>query len=529
MENQRFLTIVAQDPTVRTAAGILTARIPVPGENLAPGPRGARVHVVDYDGGGKRFYLPPADWPVDPAGGGDLVRQPAFHAQNVYAIVMLVLTHFERALGRRVAWAFPSHQLKIVPHAFPCANAFYSRAHEALLFGYVRRPGDQPVFTCLAFDIVAHEAVHAILDGLRRSYSDPSGPDQAAFHEGFSDIVSLLAVLSLPEVVAQTLEGDRKTHRWRLRGTRLLRLAKELAQVVGEAGGRRPASLPPDPEWLNSTAYQAPHRRGEVLAAALLSAFLDVWEERSLLHGPGLSLPAARVAEEAAAIATALLAVTIKALDYLPPTDVRFGDFASAIATVPAVRLFAGSSLDAGQLAVRSLARYGIRPTSELPNAAWPIVEGSLSYRGLHLDSLQRDPEEVSAFLWANRTALALCPLADTRVQSVRPSLRIWPDGFAARETVAEYLRTLVIPAGELDKLGAAILKSAGMPPGERVKLVGGGVLIFDEYGRLRHHVSNSLLDGDRQTQRLRAFWEARLSPTPDGRETLPRRRWLIA
>ena len=51
----RKLTIVAQDPSVTDAEGnILTAEVDVPAEELAPGPWGYRVHVIDYDGSSAR-------------------------------------------------------------------------------------------------------------------------------------------------------------------------------------------------------------------------------------------------------------------------------------------------------------------------------------------------------------------------------------------------------------------------------------------------------------------------------------------
>src|SRR5688572_5881148 len=46
----RRITVIAQDPAVRDEGGnILMAQIDIPAEELAPGPMGHRVHVVDFD------------------------------------------------------------------------------------------------------------------------------------------------------------------------------------------------------------------------------------------------------------------------------------------------------------------------------------------------------------------------------------------------------------------------------------------------------------------------------------------------
>jgi hypothetical protein len=45
----RKLTIVAQDPAIRVGEKIVTTQVDVPAENLAPGPRGYRLHIIDYD------------------------------------------------------------------------------------------------------------------------------------------------------------------------------------------------------------------------------------------------------------------------------------------------------------------------------------------------------------------------------------------------------------------------------------------------------------------------------------------------
>ncbi len=127
----RKLRIIAQDPSVlATGPGnkILTAVIDVPFEPLLPGPWGHRVQVVDYNQSEGLYYLPTEqDFKEDQFSAKStaaLVANNHFHAQNLYAIVMHILTRFEKALGRHISWAFDCHQLKLVPHAFQNANAF---------------------------------------------------------------------------------------------------------------------------------------------------------------------------------------------------------------------------------------------------------------------------------------------------------------------------------------------------------------------------------------------------------------------
>ena len=117
----RPMRILVQDPSVKAEdGGILTASVPVPWEDVLEGPRGHRVHVVDYDATTQTLYEPaamPADATRLPSD-AEILNDPGFHARNVYALVMRTLARFEYALGRRVDWGFRAHQLKVVPHAF---------------------------------------------------------------------------------------------------------------------------------------------------------------------------------------------------------------------------------------------------------------------------------------------------------------------------------------------------------------------------------------------------------------------------
>ena len=49
-------------------------------------------------------------------------------------------------------------------------------------------------------------AVYAIIATAYASSTTESSPDQAAFHEGFSDIVSMLSIFSLPNIVEAMLD-----------------------------------------------------------------------------------------------------------------------------------------------------------------------------------------------------------------------------------------------------------------------------------------------------------------------------------
>src|SRR5688572_8605947 len=104
----REMTVIAQDPSVRTADGkrIVMSKVAVPAEILAAGPRGYRVHVIDYDSTTGRYHgehVLPATYEDEPAawktGAPSILDDYRFHAQNVYALVMKTLARFEFALG----------------------------------------------------------------------------------------------------------------------------------------------------------------------------------------------------------------------------------------------------------------------------------------------------------------------------------------------------------------------------------------------------------------------------------------------
>jgi hypothetical protein len=520
MSEHASFTIIARDPSVRVKGRILRASVEVPAEALRPGPGGARAQVIDYDATTRTLYQPGLEPHVDrfaTASDRTLLASPHFHAQNAFAIAMRTLGRFEQALGRPVEWAFGGHQIKIAPHAFEGANAFYSKQTEALLFGYFpARSGRGMVYSSLAHDVVAHETAHALLDGIRGRYIEPAGPDQAAFHEGFADLVALLSVLALPEAIGAAVARGRGAGRWRLTDTSLLRVAREVGR---ESGGlpalRHPADLRPSRSLLARREYLDPHRRGEVLVAAVLRTFLELWNAQA----SGVSRRA-QAAQLGAAWADYTLTALIRALDYCPPVDLSFGDFLSALLTAdleysgPPTRLFRDSLR-------RNFAKFGISPSSAaaVPEpGVWLRASGELR-AAVPADSLDRNKEELFRFVWRHREALRIPDEAHVRVESVNPVRKTDARGFAVREVVAEYVKTVRLRAGELAWMSPPVLKPPGMPDAQMVTLTGGGTLIFDEQARLKFDIRSSLQDAARQSARLRHLWDTgHYEAEPEGR-----------
>lgn len=553
--NNRKLTIVAQDPKVRLGGAIAFAQVDVPAEVLADGPIGYRVKVVDFDASANVLYAPrvfgpsDSDQHADPYKAKEGLRgqalrrwekrtlsDPAFHAQHVYAIVMRTLARFEFALGRRVSWGFDGHQIHVAPHAFLDANAFYSEADRALMFGYFKahRTG-KIVYTCLSHDIVAHETTHAILDGLRDGFTHPSTPDQGAFHEGFADVVALLSVFSLKEVVAAALLTNQRasgqSKRIRLISkSRVTRAAIENSLLLGlgeEFGSslegaranalRRSIKLRPRRDLLELPGFQEEHDRGEVFAAAMMGSFLTLWVTRIELLGlfEGEKYNLDRVIEEGSKAADHLLTMAIRALDYCPPVHLTFGDYLAALLTADAETVPDDSRFAYRAVMRKVFASYGIAPprgTTDSRSGQWKLFDAAaaITYGRTHYESMLHDREEVFRFIWENRRALRLDDKSYTRCASVRSSVRQGPDGFFLREVICEYIQTMQIFGAEVTAT-LNIKRPDGMPTNQPITVRGGGTLIFDEYGRIKYHIRHPLVDGKKQAERLQYLWDSGL------------------
>ena len=370
----RPLKVYAFDPSAgRLVGNDMSASVRY--EALKPGPVGERFAVIDYDGAQKKYYDP-----VDLEHADVLIRggldpsqgDPRFHQQMVYAVASETLQRFERALGRRIHWrarqrvtggsdAIPrgaATRLNLFPHAMCEANAFYSPEAHGILFGYFRAsetsPGrnlpGQTIFTCLSHDIIAHETTHAIVDGIRSYFTEPTNIDVPAFHEAFADLAALFAHFSHREVLLDTLQVDPDAGAPVIQaqiasGNPLIELALQFGEAAGMRGALRSA--------LNTLANSSdikfrtePHERGSILVAAIFDAYFTIYSRRtaSLFRiyraGGGAEDPvdlpaplASHLADEASKTAEEFFCICARALDYCPPVDLTFGDFLRSLIT----------------------------------------------------------------------------------------------------------------------------------------------------------------------------------------------------
>lgn len=428
-------------------------------QKLLPGPVVKDRHydaiaVIDYDATNDVWYEP-VDLD-DPAilirGGLDPTESdPRFHQQMVYAVVSETIQHFETALGRRISWrrqhrppgfkggTWPPGDiltLNLYPHAMMARNAFYSPKAHGILFGYFKADENDPgtnalpgqtVYTCLSHDIIVHETTHAIIDGIRRYFTEQTNIEVAAFHEGLADIVALFRHFSHREVLLDTIqrtggalykyqlkpdaetspddwyeptekeraEAGAKGRTQAAPPTIEAQIGKrnplvELAQQFGETTGRGRAlrsALGTKPNSDDIKTLTEPHARGSILVAAIFDAFFSIYMRstadlfRIFRAGGGrvdaVDLPDAlanRLAGEAARIAEQFFQICVRAIDYCPPVDLTFGDYLRAIITAER------DLRPTDELGVRSAVMQAFRLRGIMPESASYFSEGEIAW-----------------------------------------------------------------------------------------------------------------------------------------------------
>jgi hypothetical protein len=343
--SRRPLRIFPFDPMVDRFRDPVVCRVPF--EAVVPGPIGRLVEVVDE--GGDRGQRGRRD-PIDLDAPAVLIAQgltPSetdyrFRQQMAYAVVMRTLEEFERGLGRPIVWE-GLRRLRVSPDGDKNANAWFDGNEFKLVFGYFRAIDEDPgtnlpgqiVYTCLSYDVVAHQATHPVLEQLRPyAWVDDDGSvaaaDSNAFYEGMADLIALLVRFGEPEVVANTI----RDHGVSFKDSPLLQMGRQFGQAAGMGSTMR--SFPDEAKPETYQTEMEPHARGKLLASAVLEAMIGAYREQTgdLLRLNGGEPVAGyvhpdlvnRLADEATTLATGVLRALIAAIDYLPPAELQFHD-----------------------------------------------------------------------------------------------------------------------------------------------------------------------------------------------------------
>lgn len=353
--------VMIQDPLAsRRGEMALTEPVVIRSErHFLAGPVSERLAVLDLDAGtgalhpGVPFRPPPR-----PGGRGSYGPQPAgaaaapgpegraFRAVNVFGTALRTLALFEApdTLGRRVTWAFNAPQLLLVPHAGQRANAFYERrSHSVQFFSFPSGPDPATtIYTSLSHDIIAHETAHAILDGIAPDLYNAVTPQSLALHEAIADLTALLLsfrVRTLRQAVLAATGGSIEN------ATAFSWIAEEFGYARDPLGrvhylrslhNQRtldPADTSRDELGRpNLVRRHEPHTLCQVLTGALYGVMVrihDLLKQR--YGGPDPAAQAAASGKALYVAAERFKRMILRALDFLPPGEISFGDYGRAI------------------------------------------------------------------------------------------------------------------------------------------------------------------------------------------------------
>lgn len=323
------LRIAVEDPLVAEKYGLAPENVFTEEEPFfLDGPVAARVAVVDRDPTSGQVTNP-VRWSEEshtysvPEG----ISSPEAISVSVFGIVLETLALFERkdVLGHKVRWAFDSPQLLIVPRAGVWANAFYDRYSRSLQFFSLDAPDGTRVHTALSRDIITHETGHAILDGLAPALYDALTPESLALHEAMGDLTAIVMALQ-----------SRRVRDWLVReyggqlsgSTPVSQLANQFGWALNmnrplrDANNRQTMKdVPPEP-----------HELSQVLTGSIWSAMVHLHEAVVKDAMEAQDKPEEKPTGKALAMSALRIArVLFRALDYLPPAEAVFADYARAV------------------------------------------------------------------------------------------------------------------------------------------------------------------------------------------------------
>jgi hypothetical protein len=451
--------------------------------DLMDGPTSARIAVVDYDADTGKLEKP-AKWDAKTKrfvfnykGKPEPITRNRctefqFHQVNVWAIIQSALDIYEATwvLGRSAPWAFEGNRLIVVPHAGYMANAFYDRSSKSIQFYYFGTK-DKRGYTCLSHDIIAHETGHAILDGLRPGYIEDSSLQTTAFHEFVADLTAIVTSLlnnELRWMVADEFLHNLSSDPIKASLSIVSSLAEEFGRYAMDRPYLRSAESPNTVTKLKEKDNTNPYDWSEVLTGAMFDIFKGIVAKYLVKELKSKKKASAKQALLFAVNRFRRLA--LQPLDYLPPVDVQFSDYAQAV--LRADQLVDPADEDGYRDIIRkSFSKRGI---------VCPVKEEEQDepdFYAYDMERMSRSRTDAYHFLNENRRQLCIPAEQDIEVVDLyQTSKTVIGEGKLPREVVIQYgwredVELIGSDLGPLAETTASLLC--------------GGTLVFDNRGNV--------------------------------------------
>lgn len=309
---------------------------------LASGPQNPRIQIIDSQGHaeaqleirGRKNKRAQFNLLTNGVEDPHKVRQV-----SVFTTILRVLNLFENpdALGRQVDWAFEGGRLKVYPRLSYAKNANYDRSTGSLNFFWFqtrKARKRRTIYTSASPDVVAHEAAHAVLDGIAPRLYDAITPQSLALHESIADLTAVFLSFQMNSMRIYILE---KTKGELAEKSQFGWIAEQFGKATKKVGMGHylrsmysQASLKPNSENLVDVTNH--HLLSVVFSASVYAAMIEEFEKekkrlaterkKSQFSMSGLALFTA---------STRVRRSLYRALDYLPTADIGFLDLASAM------------------------------------------------------------------------------------------------------------------------------------------------------------------------------------------------------
>jgi len=479
-----------KDPLVakNNPAAAIDTEFEVPWEpGIGDGPTSARFAVVDFDASsgalqkparwdaGKSTFFGPNDVDLNTARGRKLAQ---FRQVSVWATVQHTLDFFEGGfgLGRRIEWGFAGNRLLLIPTAGYGENAYYDRASKSLQFYWFVGPSGR-VNTCESSDIVNHEFGHAVLDGLRPHYFESVLTQTAAFHEFMGDLTALLMAFRnnafRKAVVAQS-KGD-------LAGADLLAsLATQFGDAVSDQPYLRSAL---NKKTMADIATANAHTASEVMTGAIFDVMVGLLNKRKERQTKRKAKnPSARLESLERLFWYTIQHMqmcAIQPLDFLPPCDVTFRDYALAVMRAEQIT----NPVDVEgfrQLMFDVFVKRGILDASDRVLLEPVPIFNRKPLGVFHgIDDIAASRGSAYRFLDDNRADLFIPATADLVVADIARARKFTTEGRQqADQIVLQY-----IWREEVTLSGVRFAQFDG----ERTAMLCGGTIVLDQNGNLIH------------------------------------------